>query len=141
MDCPESRVEPASSRVETFDCRDRIFQVFTTQTLDRDPGISYVYSDSSMITMMYIIGLVARRNNLVSDLREDCLNEQSNYYNNETVANSKDLCYFEAYVREHVFQPLLSKSGDDFMGFRPEESIWTRCVPTWNDTTLLDMPV
>ena len=26
------------------------------------------------------------------------------------------------------------------MGFRPEESIWTRCVPTWNDTET-DFPV
>ena len=130
MACPEI-LKPASSRVETFDCRDRIFQVFTNQILDRDPGVSYVYSDSSMITMMYIIGFVARQNNLVSDLREDCMNAEA--YDDDTV-NAKDLCYYEAYVREHVFRPLLSKSKDSFMGFRPEKSLWARCAPTWNDT-------
>ena len=131
MACPET-LKPASSRVETFDCRDRIFQVFTNQTLDRFPGVSYVYSDSSMITMMYIIGFVARQNHLVSDLPEDCLNGDA--YDEDTTVNSKDLCYYEAYVRDHVFRPLLSKSGDSFMGFRPEKSLWARCAPTWNDT-------
>ena len=82
-------------------------------------------------SMMYIIGFVARQNNLVSDLREDCMNAEA--YDDDTV-NAKDLCYYEAYVREHVFRPLLSKSKDSFMGFRPEKSLWARCAPTWNDT-------
>jgi len=135
MACPEIS-KPAWSRVETFDCRDRIFRSFVNQTLDREPGMSYVYSDSSMITMMYIIGFTARQKGLVlsSDLIEDCVHGGDLNNTLDVVVISEDLCFYEAYVRENVFKPLLSKSGDKFMGFRPVKSLWTNCAPTWNDT-------
>ena len=101
--------------VETFDCRDRIFQGFTTQTLDRDPGISYVYSDSSMITMMYIIGLVARRNNLVSDLREDCLNNPTTTTMRQL--RTRKICATLRHMYENMFFNLIFKIGGRFYGF------------------------
>lgn len=58
----------------SFDCGSLILESLLNQTLDRPVANSYVYSDLSFITLMYVVGQVALRNNLVrtQDLLPAC---------------------------------------------------------------------
>ncbi len=45
---------------ESFDCQPRIYQAVLNQTLINPVGAVYLYSDISMITMMFVVGTLAR---------------------------------------------------------------------------------
>lgn len=106
----------------SFSCLSKIFDGIMQVPLQNPVGSKYVYSDLSMMTAHLIIGNVVKANNLVqaSDLKEDC------------PANGKgsEVCYYEAYVRKHILQPLgLNKST-----FLPDVSLWDKCAPAWDET-------
>ena len=125
-------MEPPSSRVLSFSCQPKILSAIFEQHLIHEPGSAYVYSDLSMITMMFIIGNIARNHNLVErkDLLVDCTRADDHENIGDAVAPI-DQCFYEAYVREAVFSKVDDPSD---INFRPQPDDWKRCAPTWNDT-------
>jgi len=45
---------------QDFSCQEKIYLSLMNQTLQNPPGSKYVYSDLSMITMMHVVGTLAR---------------------------------------------------------------------------------
>ncbi len=85
---------PATSEYhppEVFGCRSRIFPALLNQTLDHPPGTVFVYSDLSMITMMFVLGTLSRDLGYThnADLRADCA---------LGAAVGIEQCHYEAYV-------------------------------------------
>eukprot|EP00056_Hartaetosiga_gracilis_P016679 m.5641 g.5641 ORF g.5641 m.5641 type:complete len:461 (-) comp4491_c0_seq1:702-2084(-) len=132
--CPAT---PQPYPPEVFTCSKKIFQSLLNQTLINPVGEKYVYSDLSMITMMYVVGTLARRLSYISmeDLNKDCKAAfvNSTTFSNEdtTTALPIDQCYYEAYVRKYVVEQV----GMTSSGFLPDPSQWGNTMPTWNDTT------
>ena len=119
--CPTNLMR---SPPESFGCQKVIFEGLCNVTLINPIGAKYVYSDLSMITLMYVVGSLAKEFNYVSvnELRKNCYNSSN------TVENYQ--CYFEAYLDKYIFQALKMKNT----GFLPYESRWSDCAPTWNIT-------
>lgn len=78
-----------------------------------------------MITMQFVIGTLAKKLHYVteSDLLSACGSAEARGEGMEKT------CYYEAYVRKHVFEHL----GMRDTGFRPAESTWASIAPTWED--------
>jgi len=90
-------------------------------------GQVYVYSDLSMITMMYAVGNIIRAYGLVDTktLLPECI---KGFPSLSTPGIGQ--CYYEAYVRT-VLVPTMQLNEFSFL---PDKSVWGRCMPTWNDT-------
>jgi len=121
--CPETS-KPLPQ--EAFTCRQKCFESLMDETPMHAPGESYEYSDENFMTLMNVVGKIARENNLVSasDLRKDCMAAG--------VSDDDDgslQCYFEAYTRK-----VHAKIGLKNTGYLPDKSIWSRCAPTENET-------
>jgi CubicO group peptidase (beta-lactamase class C family) len=118
--CPETAREPHP--LENFSCQDKIYDGLLAQTLQYPTGSAYVYSDLSMITMMYVIGTIARSQGYISaaELRPGC----------DQGGVAAIMCFYEAFVNVHVLSPL----GMTESGFLPPQSQWGAIPPTWNDT-------
>lgn len=132
--CPETVMRPPLERRLSFSCQGEVYGALVRQTLDRAPGEKYAYSDISMIALMFVIGRLVRLHNLAipSELLPACLHG----FGGQSVdkrAQPVDQCFFEAFVRKVVFEPI-TRGSASFMGFRPESSLWARAAPTWNDT-------
>jgi len=97
------------------------------QTLQNPVNTVYVYSDLSFITLMYVAGKLARQFGYIqpSDLIPGCAVDISH--------PSTDQCYFEAYLRKYVFEPLHMRSTS----FLPPKSVWPDAAPCENDTSYL----
>jgi CubicO group peptidase (beta-lactamase class C family) len=82
----------------TFSCEHLIFQAVLEQTLKNPVGAVFLYSDLSMITLSFTLGKLVQQLNLVraSDLLPVCLNQPP-------PAQQQYLCWYEAYIRLHVF--------------------------------------
>ncbi|KAJ6247439.1 d-alanyl-d-alanine carboxypeptidase-related [Anaeramoeba flamelloides] len=111
---------------EEFSCQSKIWESIMEQKLEYKTGTKFVYSDLSMITMMQVVGKLARDLGYITydQLMGDC-----------AVGNKEDSadlyqCYYEAYARIYVFQKMkMSETG-----FRPPKALWNRCAPCENDT-------
>lgn len=110
----------------SFDCGEQIAEALINQTLDRAIGSSYVYSDLSFITLMYVVGQVVMVHGLVSpqDLSSSCASYQA--------TGVRRQCYFEAFVRTRIFAPL----GMTESGYLPAFDRWGDCAPAENGTTV-----
>lgn len=113
---------------------------------NRNPvGVKFVYSDLSMITLMFVVGQVVNENQLVSkaDLNPRCMANVASSSSSASTASDangaqeKDAssvavaqCYYEAFVRIHVLGPLEMARAE----FMPPNNTWAECAPTWNDT-------
>jgi len=120
--CPETKkVHP----LENFSCQEKIYQAVLAQTLINPIGSVYIYSDLSFITLMYVVGSLAKSLNYVTraDLIPGC----------DQGGSGALQCYFEAYVRKHVFDKLKLKDTS----YLPPRSEWQFAAPTENDTTYL----
>ncbi|KAG2387597.1 hypothetical protein C9374_001191 [Naegleria lovaniensis] len=115
---------------QEFTCASKIYNSWINQVLQNKPGQVYVYSDLSMISMMYIIGQVVEKNMALlgmtkADLREDCVQQIG------LTAPGYETCYYEAFVRKHVFSNLqMTKSG-----FIPKPEEKSTIPPTWMDNS------
>jgi len=98
------------------------------QTLANPVGSTYVYSDLSMITLMYVVGTLALDLGYINtnDLLPQCVGQ--------TAHGVMEQCYYEAYVRKYVFLPLGMKNTM----FLPPKNLWANCAPTENDTSYLN---
>lgn len=118
--CPESsQFHPQLA----FSCMPRVWSSLLNQTLASAPGSTYVYSDLSFVTLMFVVGHVVRANQLVParSVRAQC---------DLSVEPNALQCYYEAYVRTGVFRQLGASSDTNFLPSAPP-----RCAPTTNDTT------
>lgn len=73
--CPESlKYNPAM----VFDCMPRIFDALMAQNISNPVGSVFLYSDLSMITLMYVVGKLAKELGYVAidDIRSNCPLEQ-----------------------------------------------------------------
>lgn len=115
---------------QEFTCASKIYTSWINQVLQNKPGQVYVYSDLSMISMMYIIGQVVEKNMALlgmtkADLREDCIQQIG------LTAPGYETCYYEAFVRKHVFGTLqMTRSG-----FIPKPEEKSTIPPTWMDNS------
>lgn len=137
--CPEVKVQPPSARKLTFSCQSKALSQLYGQTLDKSPGEQYVYSDISMISMMFVIGNIVRAHSIVKleELDAECvrhIKSDGSMPTKSALIAGIDQCYYEAFVRTRVFSRLIEKEAH-FMGFRPPERLWKDAAPTWNDTT------
>jgi len=112
---------------QVWTCSKRIYNSWINETLENKIGQTYVYSDLSMISMMFVIGNIVMNNmNALAMqpayLRKDCM-QQSGIINHA--------CYYEAFVRIHVLENLLMGKS----GFIPLPSEKANIPPTWMDTT------
>jgi len=124
FDCPETH---KTSPQQVFTCRNKCFKSLMDETPMHAPGASYEYSDENFMTLMNVVGKIARQNNLVSkdDLRKDCMAVDS-------TGNDDDgslQCYFEAFARK-----VHNQAGMKNTGFLPDPSLRSRCAPTENET-------
>eukprot|EP00049_Salpingoeca_infusionum_P023339 m.11518 g.11518 ORF g.11518 m.11518 type:complete len:448 (-) comp5738_c0_seq1:1698-3041(-) len=126
--CPATT---SSDPPEVFSCNTQVFNALLNQTLVYPTGSKYIYSDLSMITMMYVVGTLARRLDYITadDLLPHCAANHSTPAMNE--AGPIDQCYYEAYVRKYVLEKVPMPAS----GFLPDQSLWSNTMPTWNDTT------
>lgn len=119
--CPATAVLPNPPL--DFSCREKILLSLMNQPLANPVGAKYVYSDLSMITLMYVIGRVAARHDLVvaSDADPNCPLDP---------ASAAALpCFYEAFVR----LALLGPAGMAGTLFNPPASAAKRCAPAWKD--------
>jgi CubicO group peptidase (beta-lactamase class C family) len=118
--CPETaKYHPE----EAFTCRDKCYAQLLGQRLSREVGAKYVYSDMSLMAIMNVIGRIVRDAKLVTvaDIRQDC----------PLSGDGWPQCYYEAYVRKHIFDTLgLSKAT----GYLPPRETWKNIAPTENET-------
>ncbi|KAL5477256.1 hypothetical protein EMCRGX_G024025 [Ephydatia muelleri] len=124
--CPQTaNYHPA----EDFSCQAQIYAALLNQTLVYPVGSQYIYSDLSMITMKYVVGILVRDLGYVedTDLNYQCVHGRPDL---AKTAPYFAQCYYEAFVRVHVFEFL----DLDSTGFLPPLSSWGDCAPTWNDT-------
>lgn len=112
--CPALRKSPPEL---AFSCMDRVYRDYTRSRLWARPGARYKYSDCSMFGVMYLVGAVARARGYVgrADLRADC----------RDVAVGWQQCYYEAFVRRHVFERL----GLNHTGYLPARALWPAIAP------------
>jgi CubicO group peptidase (beta-lactamase class C family) len=141
--CPEYLRAPPAQRHLTFSCQHKAFASLNAQRLARAPGEAYVYSDLSMITMMHVVGSVARAKGhvLEGELLPDCVRGQLDPASSAKAtahfepSASLSQCYYEAFARKFVFSRRRDgAAAAEFMGFRLPPTLWTRAAPTWNDT-------
>jgi hypothetical protein len=125
FECPSTAHQPHPP--EDFTCQHKIWSAVLNQPLDRPPGEKFVYSDISMITMMYVVGTIVAQQHLVqpSDLLQSCATSAGG-----GVPGPIAQCYYEAFVRLHVFGKLRMANT----GFLPLAADKSRCAPAWNDT-------
>jgi len=118
--CPESsKLHPR----QEFSCTEKIYHALLNMDLEREVNHVYVYSDLSYITLMHVVGSLAREFKYIteSDLNIDC---------SRVVKVGVEQCYFEAYVRKFVFHELNMMDTQ----FLPPIGRMQRCTPTRNDT-------
>ena len=115
---------------QTFHCSEQIYDALLKQTLRPNATIggSYVYSDLSFITLMYVVGTVALERGLVTtdDFLPRCGSGSGRGANNANSGMLKQ-CAFEAFVRLHVFEKLNMMHT----GYLPHKKEWSTCQPTW----------
>lgn len=101
---------------QNFDCVEKIYHdLLFNQGLINPVGAKFVYSDLSMITLMFVIGKLVKDNNLVAKLIEPCFDETSY------------VCYYNAYLRTVVFPSI----GMPNTTFTPRNSEIT--PPGWEE--------
>jgi CubicO group peptidase (beta-lactamase class C family) len=124
--CPATMVRPSPPQV--FTCLDRVYRSVMAQRLVNPIGEKYVYSDLSFITLMYVVGVVAREKQYVSvdEVNPACLAAAE-----EETAQA--VCWYEAAVRVHLVRALAL----NHTGFGPlMRSERPLVPPTWNSTYL-----
>lgn len=82
----------------TFSCDDLILQAVLAQKLENPVGAVFVYSDLSMITLSLTLGKLVQQLKLInpSDLLPAC-------QTSVPATQQQYLCWYEAYIRLHVF--------------------------------------
>jgi len=128
---------------ETFHCLKKIYLLnLLEQKLDYPIGSKYVYSDLSMITLMYVVGQIAAQKNLVdrSHVLPSCLLDQAPAHGQKHVPSRihpwNAPCYYEAFVRS-----LMPHLGLQETQFLPPSASWGSIAPACVNTTYRRCPM
>jgi hypothetical protein len=142
--CPEAAHSPPA---ETFSCSARAFtDGILGMELLNPVGAKYVYSDLSMITMMYVVGRVVHDHGLVppGSLLPHCMAGGVAATAPGTAAAAaaafepwQAQCYYEAFVRTAVFAPVGITRG----GFLPAPAQWPAVAPACVGTAYRACPM
>ena len=114
----------------SFSCAERVFAAVLAQPLAAPPGSVYVYSDLSMITLLYALGRAVAAQGLVTpaDFRAEC--------GAAAAAPSSGLhavCAYEAYWRLAI-KPLLFPAGLAApTAYLLPQALWPSAAPTYAD--------
>jgi len=110
---------------EDFSCSEQTYASLNGQKLQNTVGSTYVYSDLNFLTLMHVVGQLARTKGHIKhdDLRPECRDLKG--------PGGIQQCYFEAYIRKFVFE----EAEMNHSGFRIEHRYWPDAAPTVNDTT------
>jgi CubicO group peptidase (beta-lactamase class C family) len=105
-----------------FSCTEKIYDAVMNLKLLNPVGTKYMYSDLSMVVLMYVVGAMAKQKQYVSelDVRKEC----------PLGKKGSEQCYFDAYVRKYIFDPLKLQNSM----FIVPEKMKSRCAPAWNET-------
>ncbi|GAM27997.1 hypothetical protein SAMD00019534_111730, partial [Acytostelium subglobosum LB1] len=108
-----------------FSCQTQIYNSIMNQSLMNPIGATYVYSDLNFMTLMLVAGHYARTLGYVKehDIIPEC----------NTGGPGIDQCYYEAYVRKYVFDPV----GTKFTGYLQPNFLFPFSAPTENDTVYM----
>ena len=106
---------------QTFRCSAKIYQAVLNQRLINPVGELYLYSDLSMISLMYVIGQVSLDNQLT--MQDDL----ASYCKGVSQAGPLQQCHFEAFVRKYILVPINASS---LSGFRPTPLAARMSAPT-----------
>ena len=129
--CPATPVQPLPPL--TLSCVEQIFASVLEQTLEAAPGAQFVYSDLSMITLLFAVGRVVARAQppLVrpEDFRAECV----------AIGPDRDsgtfaLCAYEAWWRLSVRPRLFAAGAAAPTTYLPERAEWPLAAPTYNDS-------
>ena len=117
--CPETSEVPPEL---TFSCRGALYEGILRQGTTSEVGAVTLYSDLSMIILMYVIGLLAQRHGHVTpaELNPDCVLQSG---------RGIEHCYFDVFVRKSV----LGHLGMGATVFLVDESQRHLVPPTWLD--------
>lgn len=133
--CPATGHQPVS---EVFSCVDQAYDGLMKQTLINPPGAKYVYSDLSMISLQYVVGTLAKNLGYIqpSQLHPSCAAALAAQGTSPpgSMSGLERSCYYEAYARHFVFEPL----NMSVTGFLPPKDEWAAIPPTWQDTYYRD---
>jgi CubicO group peptidase (beta-lactamase class C family) len=118
--CPETH-PPTPPRL-AFSCRAKVYHSVLKQYLQNPVGEVYVYSDLSMITLMFVLGKLAKDLRYISfdDLNPLCVGSDT-----ETSVGIEQ-CYYLAYVDKFV----IGKVGMKNSMFLPPNPIKKKCAVT-----------
>ena len=108
---------------QTFECVSRVLtSLCENQTLSHTPGSKFVYSDLSMITLMFVVGKIVKDNALVNPAVDG-----------DPSCTSSELltCYYLGFVKGSILEAFgLSNAS----GYLPRDTI--AVPPQWNDDEL-----
>ena len=90
--CPNNKLYHPG---QNFECVPAILEdLLLNQKIVTPPGTNFVYSDLSMITLMFVVGKVVKDNNIVSTMVEPCF-DPTNYE-----------CQYNAFLRSEIWGKL-----------------------------------
>eukprot|EP00005_Dracoamoeba_jomungandri_P005380 CAMPEP_0174257498 /NCGR_PEP_ID=MMETSP0439-20130205/6620_1 /TAXON_ID=0 /ORGANISM="Stereomyxa ramosa, Strain Chinc5" /LENGTH=473 /DNA_ID=CAMNT_0015340597 /DNA_START=25 /DNA_END=1444 /DNA_ORIENTATION=+ len=109
---------------EVFTCQEKIYNSLLAQQLQYPVGGQYIYSDLSFITLMNVVGSIAKNLGEVTEdqLLPDCVQDAN--------SNATFQCYFEAFCRLKVWPPMEMHHT----GFLPRKELWPNCTVAENST-------
>jgi serine-type D-Ala-D-Ala carboxypeptidase len=119
----------------TLSCQDQVYVNLMAQVLENPIGSKMVYSDLSMITLLFIIGRVVTREGYITNLDFDldrlpeCINASiptgGLYYS----------CAYEAYWRLKIKPKLFLNGNNAQTTYLLDHSLWPYASPTYIDQT------
>lgn len=118
----------------TLSCQDQVFTNLMAQTLENPPGAKMVYSDLSMITLLFIVGRVVTREGFITsndfDLKRlpECASASSD--------NSGGLyfaCAYHAYWRKAIQPRLIANGANAVTNYVLDHSLYSDASPTYVD--------
>jgi hypothetical protein len=129
--CPATAVQPTPPL--TLSCVEQIFLAVLAQPLDAAPGERFVYSDLSMITLLFAVGRVVARAQppLVTpaDFREECVAISPN-----SGSGTFALCAYEAWWRLAIRPRLFAAGAGAPTTYLLPRVAWANAMPTYNDS-------
>jgi CubicO group peptidase (beta-lactamase class C family) len=128
--CPATSKQPHPPL--SLSCVEKIFTSVLAQPLARPVGSAYIYSDLSMVTLLFVVGRVAQRERLVSPADFD-LARLGECAHADPPGGLYLLCAYEAYWRLNV-KPLLFANASSATSYLIPANEWPRASPTYADT-------
>jgi CubicO group peptidase (beta-lactamase class C family) len=126
--CPATGVRPRPPL--TLSCVEQIFAAVLALPLASAPGARYVYSDLSMITLLFAVGRVVEREALArrEDFRAECLALAP-----DAGSGAYALCAYEAFWRLAIKPRLFSRGAGAPTTYLPDVALWPTAMPTYWD--------